>query len=79
MTTNEDGDTVEFSTSDMAVLKEEIRILDSKYGFENLRIINDIVYSINVDIFDDIENVEIVSPDDVTNLYNTAYNNVFAD
>lgn len=77
--TDENGNTVEFVTDNFAVLKEEMNMLISKYGFENIRIINDVTYSITVNVVDDIENVQISTSEDVTNIYNTAFANVFGN
>lgn len=54
----EDGTSAEFSTSDITVLKNELKVLDSQYGFNNIRVINDVTYDISVDVFDDMEDVE---------------------
>lgn len=75
----EDGTSVEFSTDDLEVLKNEIKKIDYKYGYENIRIIKDVTYSVLVDISEsvDLENAEIATSDDVVDVYNTAYNKVF--
>lgn len=75
--TDENGETVEFATDDFDVLKEEVNKLDSKYGYENLKIINEVEYSITVDVLDDIENVTIATSEDVKDIYATAFSNVF--
>lgn len=77
MVTNEKGETVEFSTDDFEVLREEIRKLDGEIGHQNLRVINDVTYAIRVELFDDIENVSTVSSEDVEALYSTAFDKVF--
>lgn len=77
MIINENGETVEFTTDDFEVLREEIKKLDSKYGHENLRVINDITYVVRIELFDDIENVSTVSSEDVGDIYSTAFNRVF--
>ena len=76
MKETEDG-FVEFGTEDMDRLRDEIKILDGKYGFENLRVINDVTYDINIDIYDDIENVEVANSEDVANIYEEAFNKIF--
>lgn len=40
----------EFETDDVEVLKEEILILDKEVGFDNIRVISDVSYAMNVDI-----------------------------
>lgn len=74
----EDGTTAPFSTSDREVLCEEIKKLDQKFGFENLKIIDDISYSVGVEIDEaDIDTVDIATEEDINNIYNTAFTNVF--
>lgn len=77
--TDNEGNIIEFSTDNFEVLREEMNKLDSKYGFENIRIINDVTYSITVDIIDDIENLQISTSEDVENVFNTAFANVFGE
>ena len=77
MVTNEMGETVEFSTDDFEVLREEIRKLDAIHGHSGLRVINDVTYAIRVELFDDIENVSTVSSEDVRDIYATAFNRVY--
>lgn len=76
---DKNGNIIEFSTDDFSVLKEEMNNLISKYGFENLRIINDVTYSINIDVVDDIENISISTSEDIDNIYKTAFINVFGE
>lgn len=47
-----DNDSNEFETDDLEVLKEEIKKLDRLYGFDNIRIVNDLTYEILVDVED---------------------------
>ncbi len=76
----EGGTTTPFLTSDKALLEAEIAKLDQKIGFENLKIIDDISYAVGVEITEiDINNLEIATPEDVENTYNTAFNEVFGD
>lgn len=42
----------EFETDDVEALKEEILTLDQEYGYENIRVIKDVSYVLNVDITD---------------------------
>ena len=76
---NEEGQTMEFSTTDFEVLKSEINKLNKEIGYKDIRVIQDIDYDINVDVFDDIENVEPVQPEDVANIYQTAFNKIFTE
>ena len=78
-TTDEEGNAIEFATDDFEVLKEVIHKLDSQIGFENLRVINDVTYSIAVNVIDDIENIQISTTEDVENVFNTAFANVFGE
>lgn len=75
----EDNTYVEFSTDDIDVLKEETRNLGNEIGFDMIRIIKDIDYHILVDISEsiDLENAEVATSEDVTDLYSAAFNNVF--
>lgn len=75
----EDGEYKEFSTDDLDELKEVVGILVTKYGSENLRIINDISYMIAVVLFDDIENVTQITSEDIQDIYSEAFNKVFTD
>ena len=60
----------EFATNDLEVLKAEILKLDRIYGFENIRIIQDITANYSVDIAvdetsnEENDNSEDVVPDD---------------
>ena len=78
MVKNENGEMVEFATDDYKVtLKKEIEKLSGEIGLDNIRLINDITYDVVVQVFDDIENVETVSSEDVGDIYSTAFNKVF--
>jgi hypothetical protein len=45
----------EFETEDLAELKAEFMKLDKVYGFENLKVVMELDFSMNVDIFKSIE------------------------
>lgn len=79
MTTNEEGETVEFSTDDINVVKEEVKKINSEIGFDGIRVIKDVTYSVLIDISEsvDLENAEIATSDDVDDIYSTAFNKVF--
>lgn len=76
----EDGTTAPFLTSDKALLEAEIAKLDKEIGFSNIKIIDDITYSVGVEITEiDINNIEIATLQDVENVYNTAFSEVFGE
>ena len=54
----------EFETDDVVVLKETILKLDKEYGFEKIRVVEDVTVNFSVDVVVD-ENTE--STKDVTN------------
>ena len=71
-------DSNEFETDDLQILKEEIKKLDKIYGYENIRIVNDLTYDILVNLNAiDLDNAEIATSDDVSNVFETAYNKIF--
>ena len=69
----------EFETDDLEVLKETIEELNKQYGNNDIRVINDVTYEVMVEISKavDVETAEIVTSEDIIEIYNTAYNNVF--
>jgi len=73
----EDGTSAEFSTDDLEELKRVVNTLALQYGIENLRIINDVSYVIDVVLFDDIDNVARATSEDVQDIFGEAYNRVF--
>ena len=46
----EDNTYAEFSTDDTDILKEELKLLSNMYGFENLRVVNDITYDVDINL-----------------------------
>lgn len=74
-----DGNAIEFSTDNMAVLENELKLIGKKYGNENIRIVNDITYDVCVDVPEptNIGDVTLTTSEDVNNIYNTAFNKVF--
>lgn len=46
---------VPFETDDLEKLKTEIKTLDEKYGNENIKVIKDVVYAVDVNIIDNKE------------------------
>lgn len=65
---------VEFSTTDLNVLKEELNKLDKQIGYENIRVVNDVDYNVLINIADSLN---IATPEDIEDIYSTAFNNVF--
>lgn len=43
---------VPFETDDLEKLKAEIKILDEKYGHENIKVVKDVYYTVDVIISD---------------------------
>lgn len=71
-------DSNEFETDDLQILKEEIKKLDKIYGYDNIRIVNDLTYDVLVNINAiDLSEAEIATSEDVSNIFDTAYNKVF--
>ena len=73
---DEDGNIVEWSTIDFDELKEKVKILDKEIGFENIRVIYELSYDVLVNIDSEPE-VDIVTDEDIDNIYNIAYDEVF--
>lgn len=73
---DEDGNIVEWSTIDFDELKEKVKILDKEIGFENIRVIYDLSYDVLVNIDSEPE-VDIVTDEDIDNIYTIAYDEVF--
>lgn len=69
--------TEDYSTSDTAELKALIKELDSKIGFENIKVVVDVSYDINMSISETIDNIEFLDEAETKNIYNTAFENVF--
>lgn len=69
--------TEDYSTSDTAELKALIKELDSKIGFENIKVIVDVSYDINMSISGTIGSIEFLDEAEIKNIYNTAFENVF--
>ena len=73
--TDENGNIVEFETDSIEVLKNELNKLDKIYGNENLRAVVDVTYDITVNMPNEL--VSVVSPEEILDIYNTAFTNVF--
>lgn len=74
--TNEDGK--EYKTDDVEELKEIIKELNEKYGYENIKPVIDIHFDVNVNVTNS-NGYDIVTEEETMNIYNTAYNEIFGD
>lgn len=73
-----DDESNDFETDDLEVLKEEIKKLDKIYGYDNIRIVNDLTYDVLINLNAiNLDDAEIATSEDVSNVFNTAYNKVF--
>lgn len=73
-----DDESNDFKTDDLEVLKEEIKKLDKIYGYDNIRIVNDLTYDVLINLNAiDLGNAEIATSEDVSNVFDTAYNKIF--
>lgn len=68
----------EFTTTDVEQLNAVVKALDKKFGHENIRTIVDIDYNVNVLVNQD-SMFQIVSDEEVTDIYNSAYKKVFGE
>lgn len=73
----QDDSSEDYFTSDTTELKTVIRELDSKIGYENIRIIVDISYDINTSVDEMGNNIEFLDEVETKNLYDTAFEKVF--
>lgn len=74
-----DQDTnIEFSTTDVDHLNDIVKLLDKQVGHENLRVVVDIDYNVNVLVNQD-SMFQIVTDEEVTDIFNTAYSQVFGE
>lgn len=72
-----DDSSEDYSTSDILELKTVIKELDSKIGYENIRIIVDVSYDINTSVDETGNNIEFLDEAETKNLYDTAFEKVF--
>lgn len=54
-TTSNEETFVPFETDDLEKLKTEIKILDEKYGHENIKVVKDVEYAVDINIIDNKE------------------------
>lgn len=72
---DENGDMIEFNTNSVDILKEELKKLDETYGYDNLRVVIDVPYTVSMAMPNELINV--ATSEEVTDLYNMAFANVF--
>lgn len=70
----EDGE--EYSTVNLNELYEVIQALDLKYGHENIRVVTDVKYDVNVYIGEDYV-YDTTTSEDIDNIYNSAFEEIF--
>ena len=71
-----DGTSTRFETLDDEVLEAELDKLDKKYGYENLRVVNNVPFSVAHDLKDIIE---FATEPEVRDVYATAYTKIFGE
>lgn len=54
-TTSNEETFVPFETDDLEKLKTEIKTLDEKYGHENIKVVKDVEYAVDINIIDNKE------------------------
>ena len=74
-----EGDPIDFETESLIELEEEISKVNQKHGYENIRVVSDVPYNVITDVADsvDLENATIATPEDVNDVFDIAYKNVF--
>lgn len=75
---SENSEEVEFETLDVNELNKTIEALDKKVGHENIRVVADMTYNINI-IVDKDSLYQPVTSEDVTDMYSQAYDQVFGN
>lgn len=73
----EDGIKIPFTTNDLEVLKTKIDELDKQFGYENIRVIDDVTYKVSVDIEETEADIEEFTSEEIQNIFNTAYDKVY--
>ena len=68
----------EYSTMDVEELNTKVKELDRIYGHENIKTVVDVDYSVNVLVNQD-SIFQIVTDEEVTDIYNSAYKKVFGE
>lgn len=72
--TDESGE--EQSFIDIEELNLKIKELDRIYGHENIRVVLDLDYNVSVSV-DNNSMYNLATDEDITNIYNNAFNEVF--
>ena len=75
---SEDGQEIEFVTSDLDELKATISELDKIYGHELIRVVIDITYNIDVNVDTDSK-FDTATSEEVQDIFNDAYKSVFGE
>lgn len=75
-TTDDDGQSIIFETSDVTILKSKIKELDKEIGFRNIMVVTDVTYDIWVSLNEEIDESELTD-EDIDNIYNESYKNIF--
>lgn len=78
ITSENSEEEVEFETLDVNELNKVIELLDKKVGHENIRVVADMTYSINI-VVDKDSLYQPVTSEDVADIYSTAYQQVFGN
>lgn len=68
----------EYSTMYVEELNTKVKELDRIYGHENIRTVVDIDYNVNVFVNQDSV-FQVVTNEEITDIYNSAYNKVFGE
>lgn len=67
----------EFVTNSTEELETELKKLDMIYGFENIRVILDVTYKLNISMGQIPSDLTITS-EDVNDIFNEAYEDIFS-
>lgn len=68
----------EFSTTDVDQLNAVVKMLDKQVGHENIRTIVDVDYNVSILVNQD-SMFQVVTDDEITDIYNAAYSHVFGE
>lgn len=78
ITSEDSEEEVEFETLDVNELNKTVESLDKKVGHENIRVVADMTYSVNI-VVDKDSLYQPVTSEDVTDMYSDAYAQVFGN
>lgn len=76
-TVDENNTENEFVTNSTEELETELKKLDMIYGFENIRVILDVTYKLNISMGQIPSDLTITS-EDVNDIFNEAYEDIFS-